>query len=75
MKVGKLSCVNGVAVETEMREVKQSELTSECWTIQFSGLDACKSCEFLNKKDCGGKAIRKKLMNAKGISVPLGQTV
>jgi hypothetical protein len=56
----------------EIRTINQSELTSECWSIQFQGLKACKSCEFLNTKECGGKNIRKTLINDKGIKVPLG---
>ena len=53
------------------RSIPQSKLTSECWTIQFRGLDACETCEFKDTKECGGKEIRKKLMNVKGHKVPL----
>jgi hypothetical protein len=49
----------------EQKIIDQSTLTSECWLIQFNGLKACESCEFKNKKSCGGKNIRKKLLKRK----------
>jgi len=55
--------------------VRQSDLTSECWLIQFQGLEACKTCEVLNTRDCGGKKIRKTLQNEKGIAVPVGKEI
>jgi len=54
-----------------MKKIKQSELTGECWTIQFMGLKACEKCEFLDTPDCGGQEIRQKLENKKGYEVPL----
>jgi len=54
--------VNGTLVTTKTKMIDQSKLTSDCFFIQFNGLDACKNCELLNKKDCGGKKIRKKLL-------------
>ena len=51
--------------------IKQKNLTSECWLIQFKGLNACKDCEFKNTSNCGGKNIIKTLMNKKGIKIPL----
>lgn len=38
-------------------------LTSDCWLIQFTGLEACKSCEAKGKRNCGGKAIIEKIKN------------
>jgi len=58
----KMKLENGQLVTTETKMIDQNKLTSECWLIQFNGLDACKNCELLNKKDCGGKNIRKKLL-------------
>lgn len=54
MKVGTLTLKNGTLVETNVKEIDQSTLTSDCWMIQFNGLDACKTCEFRNTKECGG---------------------
>lgn len=46
-------------------EVDQRSLTSDCWTVQFEGLSACKPCPNLNKPECGGgetlKRIKKEL--------------
>jgi hypothetical protein len=55
----------------EFITVPQSKLSSECFAIQFQGLKACEHCEYKGKKDCGGKKIRKTLMNEKGFQVPL----
>lgn len=60
----------GKGVETRL--IPQKHLTSECWMVQFRGLKACEECEFKDTSECGGKAIRKKLMNVKGYKVPLG---
>jgi len=53
--------------------INQSEMTSECWPIQWEGLAACENCEFKGKRDCGGKKIRRTLTNSKGYIVPLGR--
>jgi len=53
---------NGKLVVTESKQIDQSELTADCWLIQFDGLSACKDCELLNKPDCGGREIRKRLL-------------
>ena len=53
---------NGQIVITESKEIKQSELISDCWLIQFNGLSACENCELLDTPDCGGQAIRKQLL-------------
>jgi hypothetical protein len=58
---GTLTLKNGVAVVEHEKKINQGSLTSECWLIQMQGLEACKTCEFLNKRDCGGKRIRKQL--------------
>ncbi len=53
--------------------VNQSHLTSECWSIQFHGLECCKTCEFRDTDDCGGKNIRKTGKNAFGYMVPISE--
>lgn len=53
---------NGQIVITESKEIDQSKLTSDCWLIQFDGLSACDTCESRNTPDCGGQAIRKRLL-------------
>lgn len=45
---------NGKVIEKEVYTKKQSELTADCWIVQFKGLFACKECEEYCKKDCGG---------------------
>ncbi len=51
--------------------IDQSRLTSECWEIQFKGLEACEDCEYLNTDECGGKEIRESGKNAKDYKVPI----
>ena len=53
------------------RTIKQKNLTSECWSVQFSGLEYCDTCEFKDTKNCGGQKIRKTGKNDKGIKVPI----
>lgn len=55
----------------EVKTVHQNNLTSECWLVQFRGLKACEDCEVLDTSECGGKQIRKTLLNAKGLHVPI----
>lgn len=50
---------------TEVKVIKQSILSSECWLIQMSGLKACERCEYKNKKECGGKEIRQRLLSGR----------
>jgi len=53
------------------KTVKQANLTSECWSVQIWGLDYCNTCQYKNKRDCGGKKIRKSGKNEKGLNVPI----
>ncbi len=53
---------NGNLVFTESKEIDQSKLTSECWLIQFDGLAACENCEVKDTDECGGLAIRRRLI-------------
>jgi hypothetical protein len=59
----------------EARSIPQKHLTSECWLIQFQGLKACETCPAKGTPECGGKNIRKKLMNELGYRVPLGKKI
>ena len=53
---------NGQLTITESKVVDQSSLTSDCWPVQIEGLKACETCKLLGKRNCGGKAIRAKLL-------------
>jgi hypothetical protein len=53
----------------QVKLIQQSKLSEECWIVQFSGLSSCKTCEYKNTKECGGKVIRKTGKNNKGIVV------
>ena len=55
----KVTVKDGELVPTFTKVVNQAELTADCWMIQFQGLGACESCEFLDTPDCGGKGILK----------------
>lgn len=51
--------------------VNQQQLSSECWAVQFYGLEYCTSCPYQNKKRlCGGRKIRETGKNS--IVVPIG---
>lgn len=67
MKYIKVELQNGELVETSSKEIDQSTLTSDCWLIQFDGLQACDKCEFLNTSECGGQEIRKNLLKGKEV--------
>ena len=56
-----------------MKKIPQSDLTAECWIVQFSGLETCDTCQFVNTDECGGKEIRETGKNEKGFKVPLGE--
>ena len=46
----------------EVKVIKQSDLTSECWLIQRFGISSCKTCEVLNTPECGGKDTRERIL-------------
>ena len=50
---------------------KQSDMSSECWAVQFQGKEACKKCEFRGTNECGGKRIIATGKTSKGKTVPL----
>ena len=56
-----MKIVDGKMVVVSSKKIDQIKLTSDCWLIQFEGLAACKRCEVAGTKECGGKAIRKRL--------------
>ena len=49
-----------------VKTIKQSDLSSECWRVQLSGLIACSDCISINTTVCGGREIRKTNRNTKG---------
>jgi hypothetical protein len=44
-------------------EIDQSKLNSDCWLIQFQGLNACEKCEYKGTDECGGGETLKRLNN------------
>jgi len=62
MKVSKgILDESGKAIVVETIDIAQSQLTDECWFIQFGGLSACMNCKFKDTDECGGKHIRARL--------------
>lgn len=59
MKVQKANLKDGAINFTHTKVINHAELTGECWSIQFWGLSACESCQYLDTNQCGGKRIRK----------------
>ena len=55
----------------KVKQVKQANMTAECWSIQIWGKEYCETCEFKDTDECGGKQIRKTGKNEKGIEVPI----
>lgn len=54
--------------------IRQKDLDSSCWSIQFWGKGHCKKCDFNNKKQCGGntgnaRLIKKGLINPKSRNI------
>lgn len=49
--------------------MNSKDLDPTCWLVQFWGVNYCKTCEFLETKDCGGSKevkeyLRRKLCTA-----------
>ena len=63
MRLSEAVIENGRIVETNVKIINQSDLTSECWGIQMWGIEKCDTCEFLNTDECGGQEIRKRILN------------
>ena len=58
------------ALRVRTKRVYQSNLTSDCWPVQVWGLPYCSGfgdyasmCECLASSECGGQAIRKRMLN------------
>lgn len=61
MLFGKAKLVNGKLEIYDKKEIDQTTLTSDCFSIQFEGAKACVACEYRNKpRMCGGMALREK---------------
>jgi len=45
------------------KRIYQSDLTPDCWSIQFWGLPHCRTCDYLATDECGGQRIRKKILS------------
>ena len=74
------ACHNGTSDEQRLmayisspqtRTVNQGNLTGECWLVQIWGIERCKTCEFHNTTECGGKNIRQTGKNKKNLEVPV----
>jgi len=61
----KASILNPDMTMAKCKTIKQTDLTSECWSIQIWGITACQTCEFLDTDECGGKRIRKLINDGK----------
>ena len=54
----------------EKATIRQKDLDSSCWSIQFWGKEHCKKCESNQTEECGGntgnaRLIKKGLMEQK----------
>jgi len=56
---------------SNVKTIQQSDLTAECWLVQFHGIEYCLRCEYKDTDKCGGKEILKTGKNEKGKPVPL----
>jgi len=48
----------------ESKTISQSNLTADCWLIQFWGLKACDDCPLKDTSECGGQEIRANLIQS-----------
>jgi len=62
VKFVKMKRTNGKIEPIKIVLKKQSEMTSDCWSIQFEGLEACIDCEFKDTDNCGGGQTLKELI-------------
>ena len=67
MIVGTGIIKNGKLVVGNVKTIDQKTLTSDCWLIQFTGLEACDTCDQKGKRHCGGGETLKRLQAAKEI--------
>jgi len=55
----------------QIRTVRQKNMTGECMMVQVWGIEHCKTCEYRNSRECGGKHIRQTGKNENGLTVPV----
>ena len=53
---------NGELKFKNVKQIDQNKLTSDCWLIQFRGLEACEDCDLKNTNQCGGGKTLKKFI-------------
>ena len=56
---------NGELKFKNVKQINQSELTSDCWLIQINGLSECDKCSVRNTDECGGGNTLKQLIKNK----------
>lgn len=61
--------LGGKEYVAKSKTIRQKDLTSDCWMVQVWGIGYCSgngdpntACEYLNTKECGGKRIRKLML-------------
>ncbi len=54
--------------------IRQKDLDSSCWSIQFWGKEHCRKCEFDKTKQCGGNTGNAKLIKD-GLMKPKSKTI
>jgi hypothetical protein len=52
-----------------VKQVRQADLTGECWMVQIYGTSYCSTCKYKDTTDCGGKDIRVTGTNSKGKTI------
>ena len=52
-----------------VKQVKQRDLSAECWLVQMYGTSYCPTCSEYGREDCGGKEILRTGQNEKGVKV------
>jgi len=50
----------------KVKVIPLSELTSDCWMVQFWGLPACRTCDAWQTPECGGQDIRESIFIGNG---------
>jgi hypothetical protein len=51
--------------------ISQKMLSTECWSVQVWGIEACENCDYQHTEECGGKQILKTGKNKLGNKIPL----
>ena len=58
---GKIN-IGGREFLVKAKKVYQKDLIPDCCSVQVWGLPYCRTCEYLATEECGGYAIRKKIL-------------